>query len=414
VHEGLRYRADIDGLRAVAVLAVMLFHARLGVVPGGYVGVDIFFVISGFLISSIIVDGLKQSTFSMAQFYDRRVRRIFPALFTVMAACMAAGWIYLTPADYKNFAISVTSTAVFLSNVSFNRKAGYFAPAASTQPLLHTWSLGVEEQFYAIVPFVLILLYRHAWRTRAPIILGAALLSLGYAAYGVDHEWTSAFYLLPSRAWELLTGMAIAAGIVPAIKWRPAREAAGLTGLAMIAAACLLYTSETHFPGLAALLPCVGTALLIHSGNGNSALPPTAVSRLLSLPALVFTGKISYSLYLWHWPLLAFAEYNWPEAFNTPLRLGLIALAVVLSVLTWRFVEQPARQKSLPSARRRVFLSGGAAIAAALVTGYAIRLSDGVINRLPPEAREFVHNNPVKIHDEGICQLKEAPGTSET
>ena len=369
----LAYRADIDGLRAIAVLAVVLYHAKVAPFTGGYVGVDVFFVISGFLITSILVKDMNEGSFSFAGFYERRVRRIFPALFTVIFACIAAGWFILTPQDYKEFALSMIYMGGFVSNVFFKRRAGYFGPAAETQPLLHTWSLAVEEQFYVFAPIVLLLLYRFAWKSRGLVLSVLAGLSLVSAAYGVSHELPSAFFYLHSRAWELIAGMLLGLGVVPLVRAQQVAEAMSITGLAMIAWAVFEFTPGTPFPGLAALLPCLGAALIIYSG----AVVPTFVSRLLSARPAVFIGKISYSLYLWHWPLLVFAVYEWGVDVGMRERIGLIVLAVVLSILTWAFIEQPARKKSGQRTQRLVLAAGLAAIAMCCATGF-------VAYRCPP------------------------------
>lgn len=377
------YRPEIDGLRAIAVLAVVLFHARLGPFTGGYVGVDIFFVISGFLITSIIVREIESGAFSFAGFYERRIRRIFPALFVVIAATFVAGWFILTPKDYQDFARSAMHTTVFTSNFLFNNRAGYFAPAAETQPLLHTWSLAVEEQFYLIAPIALLCLHRLSARSRLILFSVLLLMSLAVAEYGVRREWPSAFYLLPARAWELMLGMALALGFLPAIASRGLSEIMGLAGLGLIASTIAGYTSQTPFPGVAAIIPCLGAALIICSTSTQ----PTAVRSLVSWSPVVGIGKISYSLYLWHWPLLAFATYGWDDEIGAIVRLGLIALAVLLSVLTYRYVEQPARQTI--TRRSLVFGAGGGAIAICAAAGTAIVVSHGAPIRLPQEALSF-------------------------
>jgi peptidoglycan/LPS O-acetylase OafA/YrhL len=385
VSAAVPYRADIDGLRAIAVAAVVLFHAKVGPFTGGFVGVDVFFVISGFLITSILVKEMSAGTFSLANFYERRVRRIFPALFTVVLACAVAGWFILTPRDYRDFGWSMAYMGVFISNVFFRRRAGYFGPAAETQPLLHTWSLAVEEQFYVLAPIALFGLFHYAWHRRRPVIVVLAVASLAAAAYGVNQQWTSTFYQPQARAWELMTGMLLAVGVVPTVSNRRIAGALGLLGLAMIAWSVTVYTPATPFPGFAALLPCLGAALVIHSG----AAAQTSAQRFLSLPPIVFTGKISYSLYLWHWPLLVFGAYAWGRDMGARERLALIAVAIVLSVLTWAAIETPARTKVFAKSRRSVLALGLAAIAISVTAGFAIRRTEGVIARLSPEARAF-------------------------
>ncbi|HPG88702.1 MAG TPA: acyltransferase, partial [Hyphomicrobium sp.] len=282
----ITYRPEIDGLRAVAVLAVVLFHAKLGPFTGGYVGVDVFFVISGFLITSIVVREIKAQTFSFADFYERRIRRIFPALFVIMFAAFVAGWFLLTPKDYQDFARSAMNTSVFVSNFAFNQHAGYFAPASDTQPLLHTWSLAVEEQFYVIAPVALLLLYRLTPRQRVGIFAVIFFASLAAAEFGVRNESSWAFYLVHARAWELMVGMALALGIVPDLRSRVGAEALGLAGLGLIALAIFRYTPETAFPGLAALAPCIGAGLVISSTSQQS----TLVQRVLATAPMVLSS----------------------------------------------------------------------------------------------------------------------------
>ena len=376
---------------------MVLFHARLGPFTGGYVGVDIFFVISGFLITSIIVRELATATFTFTDFYQRRIRRIFPALFVVVASCFAAGWFIQTPKDYANLANAAIKTAVFISNIHFSAMTGYFGPAAETQPLLHTWSLAVEEQFYAIAPVALIFLYKAGSRLRTGLFAALAAASLAYAINGVQQQSPAAFYLLQSRAWELMTGMALAMGIVPPVTSKRSADAVSLLGLVMIFYAVLMYSSETPFPGLAALLPCLGAALIIHGGAAG----PTWCQSVLSTPAFVFIGKISFSLYLWHWPLLAFAAYEF-EAVPGPLaRISLIAAAFILAILTWRYVEQPARKSHAQSGAsgRTVLASGAAAIFVCLLAALAVKRSDGFAWRLPASAQALMSLTP---HTGGI------------
>ena len=391
-------------------MAVVLFHAKLGPFSGGYVGVDIFFVISGFLITSIVVREIANGTFSIADFYERRIRRIFPALFVVIFTSFVIGWFVLTPADYLQFAKSAIKASVFISNIGFNDTAGYFAPAAETQPLLHTWSLSVEEQFYVVAPLVLIGLSRLSSRSRTLVVAAVALASLAWAEWGVRNEWSSAFYFVQSRAWELMTGAVLALGIVPAVRSRAVAEALGLAGLVMIAVAVFAYTEATPFPGVAALLPCLGAALIIHAATS----PATFVQRLLASAPVVGIGKISYSLYLWHWPLLAFAVYASDGPLGQHERLALIAIAAVLSVLSWRYVEQPARARAgAASQRRSVFVAGAASIVACAIASQLIVRSNGALWRLSPEAQMFASAATVKLRDDAICNVSRQRGPTE-
>ena len=396
----IRYRADIDGLRAIAVLAVLLFHAGADFFPGGFVGVDVFFVISGYLITSIIVSESRRGEFSFVGFYERRIRRIVPAFLTVIAVSAGVGWFTLLPQDYVYFARSAFAAAAFHSNFYFGRQAeDYFAPEVETQPLLHTWSLSVEEQFYLIAPVFILLLLGRSRRLRGALVLFLLLLSIGISAYGVKHGLSSAFYLLPSRAFELLIGVGLAIGLVPVTTNSVARQFMGLSGLVLIAYATFFFSSATPFPGLAALVPCLGAALLIHSGGSGS----TPVHRVLGTRPMVFVGKISFSLYLWHWPLLAFARYGATEQLSVGHRFALLGLSLVLSIFTYYLIEQPVRQRRYFPTRPRVFAVGGVALLGCLIVSRGIIESDGALIRLQPEVIAFVKALPDKHDTRAKC-----------
>jgi len=380
----IAYRPDIDGLRTIAVGTVILFHGKLGVLPGGFVGVDVFFVISGFLISSILLGEIAHGRFSLAGFYERRIRRILPALIVVLAAVMVAGALLYPPQDYVLLAKSAKAAALFYANFFFNGQAGYFAPDAETQALLHTWSLAVEEQFYLVAPLFLWGIARLARSWQVALVALAFAVSLGFSVSGAMSEDSGAFYLPHSRAFELMLGMMLAMGLFPRLGSQAAAEAMGAAGLAMIAIAVLFFSASTPFPGYAALLPCVGAAFIIASGAGHT----TVVSRLLATTPMVFTGKISYSLYLWHWPIFVFAAYQYGEisAFE---RVGLIVAAYLLSVLTYWFVEQPARRKTPFLTRQRIFAGGVAALALAYGFTQLVTGTRGLPQRLGPEIAAF-------------------------
>ena len=264
------YRPEIDGLRALAILPVVLFHLHVAGFAGGYVGVDVFFVISGYLITSLIQQELDRGEFSFVRFWERRARRILPALTVVVLFSLAAGWFILTPTDLDNLGASAFAQSLFGSNVLFWLQAGYFEPGAGSKPLLHSWSLAVEEQFYLCFPFMLVLLGMVGRISRVRLIAGFLLLSLVLSVYGVADHPTAAFYLLPTRAWELLLGavLALAPGLASRVssadRWN---EILSWLGLAAIAVAVFGYHAETPFPGLAALLPCLGTAAIIRTNE---------------------------------------------------------------------------------------------------------------------------------------------------
>lgn len=358
--QGFRYRPEIDGLRAIAVLAVVLFHAGLGV-PGGFVGVDVFFVISGFLITSLIVKDLQAGKFSLAAFWERRARRIIPAASVLVIAVLVAGWFLLLPSDYAALGKSAGMHALFASNLHFWRSTNYFASSADEQPLLHTWSLAVEEQFYVVVPFLLLFLFRYPlFRRRGPLLvllISAFVISLALSAFLLPRAPAATFYLLPTRAWELLAGSIVA--LLPAVSLsRLWRELFGGLAFTAILAPCFLYTKETAFPGLAALPPCLGACLFIWASSESGQAAGAATNRvasLLSSKPFVFIGLISYSLYLWHWPLFAFSSYWALEPLSWGYRVWMVVGALLLAVLSWRYVETPFRTRRWGASRRAIF-----------------------------------------------------------
>lgn len=373
-----RYRRDIDGLRAFAIVPVLLYHANVAGFGGGYVGVDIFFVISGYLITGIIAREVDEGRFSLLRFYERRFRRIIPALSLVILAVLAvAAWLYL-PGDIEGVPRSALAATLFASNLWFFTDTGYFAGGADVKPLLHTWSLAVEEQFYIGLPIMLMLLARRAprWRTVAVGGIAAASLILAIAMQRDSSGFT--FYLLPTRAWELLAGALLALGGVPAVRSRRVREAIAWAGVAAIAAAVTLYSRSTLFPGVAALAPVLGAAALIHCAPGTSA------GRLLSLPPLVGIGLISYSLYLWHWPLIVFTEYATDMPVAGATRIAVIGASLLAAILSWRFVERPFRDSRRVPARR-IFLLTGLSMAALCLLSGALIAAGGWPQRFSPQ-----------------------------
>ena len=376
----MKYRTDIDSLRAIAVLSVVLFHAGVPGITGGYVGVDIFFVISGYLITTLIWSDISAGKFSIARFYERRIRRIFPALFLVIAATLIGGLFILLPADLDELAASVVAATVFVSNIFFWDQSGYFDGPAELKPLLHTWSLAVEEQYYILFPIFLIILGRFR-RGAIPYvaIVTMAVLSFILSVWAVENKPVAAFYWAPTRAWELLLGAVLAFGTVPNIKKDIWRELIAALGLVLMVGSFVVLTPETPFPGLAAAPACVGAMMYIHAHqNGLS-----VTGRLLSWRPVVFVGLISYSLYLWHWPLFVYARYINIEPLTPMQCLGLVAVSAALATLSWHYVEKPFRRRRLLAARRSVFVSGGVAMAFAAVCGVAVVLLHGLPNRLP-------------------------------
>ena len=345
----MRHRPEIDGLRAIAVLPVILFHARLPGFSGGFVGVDIFFVISGFLITSLILEDMARGDFSLLRFYERRARRILPALYLVLLVSMPFALALMWPDELREFGRYLVAVIFFVSNIRLWLSTDYFSPDAALNPLLHTWSLGVEEQFYMLFPLGLLILARLAAPARRPgLILGAiaALVLLGFAAavLGWRREPEAAFYLLPTRAWQLGVGALLAAWLYARAPRLPgwARETGGSAGLALIAFATVTFDETTPFPTWPALVPTLGAALLLLCAS-----PATLAGRLLCLRPLVAVGVISYSAYLWHQPLFAFARLAHPASTGpgTWAMAGLSAATLGLAALSWRFVEQPFRDR---------------------------------------------------------------------
>lgn len=345
----IHYRPEIDGLRAVAVIPVILFHAGFELFSGGFVGVDVFFVISGYLITSIIHKEITGGRFTLRNFYARRARRILPALFLVMAACIPAAFVWLLPPDLKAFSHSLAAVAVFMSNMLFYSESGYFAADAELKPLLHTWSLAVEEQYYVLFPLFLLLAWRLGRRWLVAILAVLCVASLALAEWGTKYYPSGAFYLLPARGWEILVG-ALAAFYLsarpydPGVRYRLQSPVQwlGLLGLGMILTAVFIYDGKTPFPGLYALLPTLGTILLILYAREG-----TLAWRLLTPRAVVFLGLISYSAYLWHHPLFAYARYGRNEEPSVAVMLGLIVTALALAALSYKFVETPFRRNGV-------------------------------------------------------------------
>ena len=337
------YRQEIDGLRALAVLPVILFHAGFETFSGGFVGVDVFFVISGYLITTIILAELEQGKFSLVNFYERRARRILPALFLVMLVCIPFAWFWLPPSDLKDFSQSLVAVSFFASNILFWRESGYFDAAAELKPLLHTWSLAVEEQYYVLFPLFLMLFWRLGKRWILVTLGLVFVASLSAGQWGAYAKPTSAFYLLPTRGWELLVGVFAAFYLSNANRkefGKVADELGGWLGVALILYAVFAYSKATPFPGLYALVPTLGTVLVI-----LFATKQTIIGKLVGNKAFVGLGLISYSAYLWHQPLFAFARQRSLTEPSHTVFLVLSVLALVLAYFSWRYVEAPFRKR---------------------------------------------------------------------
>ena len=344
------YRADLDGMRAIAVLLVIFYHAGFDVVPGGFIGVDIFFVLSGYLITGIVAREVANGSFSFPRFYTRRIKRLLPAYFTVLVAVFAVSFAILLPTEFEALSTSALASLVFASNVYFGATTeGYFAPEVGSLPLLHTWSLAVEEQFYFVWPISLLVLSRRVARSwLIPLLSALAIISFAAAEISVRQLSDTVYYALWSRAGELMIGAILALHHLSQSSEDPGRiptrtvEGLGtLGGFALVLLPAFLLDDTSRFPGLNAFWPCVGTAILIHVGRRPGALS----HRLLHSPPLVWTGLLSYALYLWHWPIFVFARALRIEA-TVVSASAQIMLAFVLSYLSWRFIEDPIRRRS--------------------------------------------------------------------
>ena len=386
----MKYRAEIDGLRAVAVVPVILFHAGFEVFGGGYVGVDVFFVISGYLITTIILSEMNTGRFSLLNFYERRARRILPALFFVVLCCLPVAWFTLFPTDMKDFAQSLIAVATFSSNFLFWTESGYFDTTAEIKPLLHTWSLAVEEQYYIIFPVFLMIAWRWGKRRIVRILIGVFVVSLLLAHWAAYREPEAGFYLLPARAWELLAGAFVAfyvdRGAAP-VRPRVANALSAL-GLAAIAFAIFGYDSGTPFPSLYAVIPIAGVVAVI-----LFAVPGTLAHRLLSYRPMVGIGLVSYSAYLWHQPILAF--YAHAVGHDAPLwhtALMLVATAL-MSVFTYRFIETPTRRRRVFATRPRVWGFAVTSSVAVVALGVMGTISNGNVFRYPQGVVDLFDRN---------------------
>lgn len=382
----MMYRPDVDGLRAVAVLPVVLYHAHVPGFSGGFVGVDIFFVISGYLIAGIIARDVELGRFTVLDFYERRIRRIFPALFVMLAATALAAWWLLLPKDLVSFSDSVVSTALFYSNLQFWSETGYFARAADTKPLLHTWSLAVEEQFYIVFPLAMLALAAVSKTTRLYWLIGATVASFVAALATVPSDPSTGFFWLHTRAWELLVGVLLALRAVPPVRTAATANLLGVGGLALIAFSVVGYDHQTAFPGLAAVPPVLGAAMLIHAGDTHGARrePTGAISRLMGAAPLVGVGLISYSLYLWHWPLIVFASLVSLGPLSGVATIWVLVASVAAAWLSWRFVEQPFRAKGSVVPQVRLVPVALGVMGVAVAVGLIGRFSDGAPGRLEP------------------------------
>ncbi len=367
------YRPDVDGLRAIAVIGVVLFHAFPTWLPGGFVGVDMFFLISGYLITGLLIRDSASGSLHIKIFYARRIKRIFPALIIVLLCGLAAGWLLFTSEEYYNLGKYTAGGAAFLNNFMFWRAAGYFDSAADTKPLLHLWSLGIEEQFYLVWPLIIWLIFRSK-KFRRPVFYGLMLASLMYSLWTINLDITKAFYSPLTRFWELIAGGILAyENYEKKLTTGQFRNYASVLGVVIILVAFTVIRPDYRFPGYWALLPTIGTGLIIFSGNS------AWLNRFaLSSKPVVWVGLISYPLYLWHWPLLSFARIMNSETPSVAVRAGLVALSVLLAWFTYHYVEKPIRFKSKS---KYTVLVLTISMLLLLLSGHYINVNDGFKSR---------------------------------
>lgn len=398
------YRADIDGLRAIAVLAVVFYHAGLNYFSGGYIGVDVFFVISGFLITGIIVRELREGKFTLLGFYERRIRRIFPAVFTLILFVIIASALLYSASDYSSISRSAIATTLFSSNMLFWRESGYFEAPSTLKPLLHTWSLAVEEQYYIFFPLLMLWIakfYKSKFRT---VIFVLLLASFALNIYGTYQYASAAFYFMPLRAWELFIGSILAL-------WEPrtavktgTRNFLSLVGLGAIFVSIFIYSDETIFPGWAAILPVLGSAFVIYGGMDTQ----TYIRKLLGAAPLVFIGKISYSLYLWHWPLLVMGKYYLIREPTTLDVLYWLLITFTISILSWKFIETPFRASERWTTNKTYGFGIGAIVITGLISGI-IYINEGFPQRFPSIQTES-NDDPERVRwGQCITEHKKEP-----
>ena len=375
----MRYRNDIDGLRAVAVIPIVLYHAGVGAISGGFIGVDVFFVISGYLITSIMLADIEAGRFSVTGFWGRRIVRIFPALFAMLAAVLIYGAATLFPGDLRSLAKSTAAAAAFVSNIWFEFTSGYFGQSAETMPLLHTWSLGVEDQFYIVHPLLIALVHRFAPTRLKPVLVVTALLSFALGLFLSVKMPVHGFYGLPGRVWELGLGALVAAGAAPRITAKRGRDVAAVIGLGLIGLGLILVRPTSLFPVPWALLPALGASLLIAYGDG------AVTARLLAARPLRFIGAISYSLYLWHWPIITFWRLRHDMKLAPSDTVTVVALSLAAAFVSYRLIERPAISALRQGRPGRLVLGGLAGVGAISLAALLAGLGAEQWRTYPPE-----------------------------
>jgi len=397
----MKYREEIDGLRALAVVPVIFFHAGFDVFRGGFVGVDVFFVISGYLITTIIIQDKESNTFSLVKFYERRARRILPALFVVMLFCSACAIIFMPPHDFEQFSESLIYVSLFTSNLFFWQKSGYFDIASEQNPLLHTWSLSVEEQFYLIFPIFVLVVWGLGKNKLFLMMVCIAVFSFFISPITLRIDPMANFYLLPSRAWELLAGSV--SSLIVSKKGVQNKGCVALVGLAAILLSFLIYDEGTPFPSFYALLPVIGTVtIILYSG------PETLVKKILSNKILVSLGLLSYSAYLWHQPIFAFSRMQNTFEINIAVIIFLIAVTFVFSTITWKFVELPCRKAGVFQTKH-VFVAALSGITSFVILGIVLYSNSSSIFGTKMDIDNLRYSSLGKKIEEigSVCNLRE-------
>lgn len=407
----MKYRREIDGLRALAIVPVILFHAGFVGFSGGYVGVDVFFVISGYLITTILAAELNNNAYSIVNFYERRARRILPALFVMLAVTLPIAYGLLNPADLRAYAKSLLGSVLFLANVTAYMQSGYFDAASDIKPLMHLWSLAIEEQYYVLFPVLLAFLWKFRQAKVMAVVTLISAISLLTAEIKLNKDASIAFFYLHSRAWELGVGALLALMMQASAKPKildiraSVRQVLALGGLAMIVYAIVSFDKGMRFPGVSALVPVLGAVFVI-----AFATPETWAGKLLGARWLVGVGLISYSAYLWHQPIFAFARYQSPNHLGQPVLMGLIFLTGAIAYLSWRFVEAPFRNKVFMT-RRSLAIMALSGIVLFSAFAVLINVKQGFPGRYPKEfASAF---DPYKVKEGKFCDFKKVAGVDD-
>jgi len=378
-----KYRLEIDGLRAIAVISVIVFHAFANVLPGGFLGVDVFFVISGFLITSILLRETGEGHFSLWSFYERRIRRLIPPLIPVLVFSTTCAWVLFSPLSLIEYSKSLLATVGYVANWFFYFDSGYFDAPAHSKPLLHMWSLGVEEQYYMFFPLLLMVFMPRVKLTNF-LIVSLTLLSLALSLYWSRNAADLAFYSTMSRFWELGIGSILATTLIPQNKNKIISDSLSFLGLILIAISLFTGLHQQGVPFPSALPATIGTALVIWGTKGRVNL----VTTLLSLPLMTYIGKISYSLYLWHWPVLVFAKYVFPQP-RPAIIIGAVGLSVLLSILSYHFIEGPVRQKKILAAPKKLVGSFIGLVVAFALFGVFTMQTGGLSNSEPAIVQDY-------------------------